>query len=238
VHASAGPDQIFLSESTPPLELVLIPGGEFLMGSLAGLDLEQPVHRVTVRSFWIGRFPVTQQQWRALLGTNPSEFQEDRAPVDSVSWDDALAFCAALGRHCGRGVRLPTEAEWEYACRAGTTSEFFFGASEQEAGAYAWFHLNSGGHTQPVGMKQPNPWGLHDIVGNVWEWCADVWHGDYGGAPADGSAWLQGAERQPRRCLRGGSWNFDAFRCRSAYRSREWKDFATNHFGVRIAVDA
>jgi formylglycine-generating enzyme required for sulfatase activity len=135
-----------------------------------------------------------------------------------------------------REVRLPSEAEWEYACRAGTATEYFFGDCEADLGAYAWFCLNSDERPHPVGLKRPNSWGFYDMAGNVWEWCSDVWHSDYTGAPTDGSPRQDGGERQPRRCLRGGAWNFDAFRCRSAYRSRDWKHFATNHFVVRIAV--
>src|SRR5262249_39719134 len=186
--------------------------------------------------FLLGKYPVTQEQWQAVLGANPSAFTgEEHLPVDGVSWDDAQAFCARLSRAAGRVVRLPSEAEWEYACRAGTATEFFFGDGEAALEDYAWFDRNSGGRTRPVGRKAANAWGLHDMAGNVWEWCADVWHSDYDGAPADGRARDEGAEGQPRRCLRGGAWNFDAFRCRSAYRSRERKHFATNHFGVRVA---
>jgi formylglycine-generating enzyme required for sulfatase activity len=231
-------DEDVIGVANERIELVQVPGGEFLMGSANGLELERPPHRVTIgRPFRIGGVPVTQAQWRAVMGTDPSEFRgDDRLPVEGVSWDDATAFCAALSRLAGRTVRLPTEAEWEYACRAGTTTEFFFGEAEDALPEYAWFHLNSGGRTHPVGAKRPNPWGLFDMAGNVWEWCADVWHSDYTGAPADGSAWREREDQQPRRCLRGGSWNFDGFRCRSAYRSREWKEFATNHFGFRVVV--
>jgi eukaryotic-like serine/threonine-protein kinase len=220
------------------MDLILVPPGTFVMGSDRGLPLESPVHAVTVaHPFLLGKCPVTQEQWAAVVGTNPSEFRGGRGlPVDSVSWDDAQTFCARLGQAAGRIVRLPSEAEWEYACRAGTATEFFHGESEADLAAYAWFDRNSQGRTHRVGTKAANPWGLHDMTGNVWEWCEDVWHGDYEGAPADGEPWREGAERQPRRCLRGGAWNFDAFRCRSAYRSREWRHFATNHFGLRVAV--
>jgi formylglycine-generating enzyme required for sulfatase activity len=220
------------------MELVRISPGTFVMGSPRGLPLELPPHLVSLtQPFLLGKCPVTQEQWQAVMGTNPSEFRGGPGlPVDGVSWDDAQTFCERLSQATGRVVRLPTEAEWEYACRAGTATEFCFGDSEAALDASAWFDRNSDGRTHPVGTKAANAWGLHDMAGNVWEWCADVWHSDYEAAPADGRAWRDAVERQPRRCLRGGAWNFDAFRCRSAYRSREWKHFATNHFGLRVVV--
>jgi len=235
------------------VELVFIPPGEFLMGSSNMLFSESPAHRVMIRAgFYLGRYLVTQAQWTAVKESNPSHFATcaDR-PVDSISWEDATSFCQMLTDRCGRRIRLPSEAEWEYACRAGSAGEFFFGqagpfiddseissAIRMELTEYAWFNLNSGDNTQAVGRKRPNPWGLHDIVGNVWEWCADVWHNDYVGAPEDGSPWMAGSHRQPRRCLRGGAWDMNAFRCRSTYRSYDWKDLATDRFGLRIAADA
>ena len=209
----------------------------FKMGSTRGLPLECPVHTVRItRRFLLGKFPVTQGQWNAVMPLNRSVFSGDDLPADIVTWDDAKAFCAKLATTSGWEVRLPSEAEWEYACRAGTENEFFFGDDESKLCDYAWYDLNSHVRTHPVGMKKPNNWGLCDMVGNVWEWCEDVWHSDYEGAPRDGSPWLENATEQPRRCLRGGAWNYDACRCRSAYRSREWKHFATDHFGFRIAA--
>jgi formylglycine-generating enzyme required for sulfatase activity len=134
-------------------------------------------------------------------------------------------------------VRLPTEAEWEYACQAGTSDEFYFSGKEQDVGEYAWYDLNSGERTHPVGLKKPNTWGLFDMTGNVWEWCEDVWHSDYDDAPSDGSAWMHNEDKQPRRSLRGAAWDMDAFRCRTAYRSYDWKHISTSRFGMRIVVD-
>src|SRR5262245_33307560 len=206
------------------VELLPAPAGEFLMGSDNDLFGEAPAHAVRFRAgFWLGKYPVTQSQWRAVMGTNPSAFPEAPGrPVDGVSWDQAEEFCRRLSTLSGHRVRLPSEAEWEYACRAGTTGEFFFTPggpfrddSEVPPGArqalcdFAWFDMNSGGSTRPVGQKRPNPWGLYDMVGNVWEWCADVWHSDYVGAPQDGRPWLEGEGRQPRRCLRGGAWDMN-----------------------------
>ena len=233
------------------VELVAVPPGEFLMGSENRYFSEAPALPVRIRrGFLLGRYPVTQAQWLAVMGDNPSAFRDppDR-PVDGVSWEQAAEFCRRLGNQSGYHIRLPSEAEWEYACRAGTPGEFFFGPwgpvlddnevpweARQALCEYAWFDLNSADGTQPVGLKRPNPWGLHDMLGNVWEWCADVWHADYAGAPDDGSPWTQGEERQPRRCLRGGAWDMNAFRCRSPYRSYDHRDLATNRFGFRVAV--
>jgi formylglycine-generating enzyme required for sulfatase activity len=234
------------------VELLPVRPGEFRMGSDNELFSEAPAHRVTFRSgYWLGKYLVTQAQWQAVMGDNPSAFRDaPEQPVDTVSWDQAAEFCRRLGESCGRRVRLPSEAEWEYACRAGTMGEFFFGPwgpywddsevpweARQALCEYAWFDLNSGDRTWPVGQKRPNPWGLHDIIGNVWEWCADVWHGDYAGAPQDGSPWLEEEGRQPRRCLRGGAWDMNAFRCRSSYRSFDYRELATNRFGFRVAAD-
>jgi eukaryotic-like serine/threonine-protein kinase len=234
------------------VDLVLIPSGEFQMGSQNDFFSEDPIHMVSFRSgFLLGKCPVTQEQWQAVMGYNPSAFRDSpNHPVDSISCDQAAEFCRRLSGLAGKRARLPSEAEWEYACRAGTTGEFFFGhwgpfwddsevpwEVRQALCDYAWFDLNSGGCSKPVGLKLPNPWGLHDMLGNVWEWCADVWHDDYVGAPQDGGPWLEGEERQPRRCLRGGAWDMNAFRCRSSYRSYDHKDLATNRFGFRIVVE-
>jgi formylglycine-generating enzyme required for sulfatase activity len=235
------------------VELIAVPAGTFLMGSANEFFSEAPAHPVSFRSgFLMGKYPITQAQWQAVMGHNPSAFRDapDR-PVDSVTWEQAAAFCRCLSERTGRRVRLPSEAEWEYACRAGTADDFFFGPwgpladdgdvpweARQALCEYAWFDLNSGGGSRPVGLKRPNPWGLHDLLGNVWEWCADVWHGDYAGAPGDGSPWVEGAGRQPRRCLRGGAWDMNAFRCRSPYRSYDDRELATNRFGFRVVVDA
>jgi formylglycine-generating enzyme required for sulfatase activity len=235
------------------VEHVHIPPGEFLMGSGNQFFSESPAHPVSIRSgFLLGKSPVTQAQWLAVNGDNQSAFCDlPDHPVDSVTWDKAVAFCRRLSDLSGRPVRLPSEAEWEYACRAGTPGEFFFGPwgpcrdgsevlweARHALCEYAWFDLNSGDSTQPVGTKRPNPWGLHDMLGNVWEWCADTWHGNYVGAPSDGMAWVEGEERQPRRCLRGGAWDMDAFRCRSSYRRYDHRELATNRFGFRVTVDA
>ncbi|MHC5537251.1 formylglycine-generating enzyme family protein [Singulisphaera rosea] len=235
------------------IELVFIPPGEFIMGSNNETFSEAPPHRVEIRQgFYLGRYPITQEQWVAVKGGNPSRFAEcPDHPVESVSWDDGVKFCDVLTLRNGYPIRLPSEAEWEYACRAGSSGEFFFRQAgpfndesdisttlQAELRDYAWFDQNSRETTHSVGCKRPNPWGLHDIVGNVWEWCADVWRSDYAGAPDDGSPRMTDGEKQPRRCLRGGAWDMNAFRCRSTYRSFDWKELATDRFGLRIAMDS
>ncbi len=232
------PDSRPVIPSRKLIDLVRIPPGSFIMGSTRGLPLEEPVHEVVISQvFFIGRYPVTQAQWLAVMGDNPSGFPEGgNYPVENLSWEDAVEFCRRLS---GRGegqYRLPSEAEWEYVCRAGSTTEFHFGG-EDLLDDYAWHEGNSGERTHAVGLKLPNAWGLHDMMGNVWEWCQDVWHGDYTGAPGDGSAWMEDAATQPRRCLRGGAWNYDAMRCRSAYRSFEWKEFRADHIGIRVVCE-
>jgi formylglycine-generating enzyme required for sulfatase activity len=233
------------------VELIAIPTGEFMMGSDNESFSETPAHRVVIPDgLLLGKYPITQAQWLHVMGYNPSVFSGalDR-PVDSVSWDQAAEFCCQLAKKLDRSVRLPSEAEWEYACRAGTPEDFFFdswgpfvddtevpSAARQALSEHAWFDLNSQGSTQSVGLKQPNPWGLHDMIGNVWEWCEDVWHSSYAGAPSDGTPWTEDQNRQPRRCLRGGAWDMNAFRCRSSYRSWDHRNLATNRFGFRIVV--
>jgi formylglycine-generating enzyme required for sulfatase activity len=151
------------------------------------------------------------------MGNNPSYFKNNpQNPVEKVSWDDAQAFCQKLSQITGKTYRLPTEAEWEYACRAGTTTRYYFGDNDNQLGDYAWYNGNSNNTTHPVGQKKPNGWGIYDMSGNVWEWCEDDWHDSYAGAPDDGSAWL--TNDNDYRMLRGGSWGDIPDLCRSAFR--------------------
>lgn len=220
----------------PEIEMVLVRGGSFLMGSpenepgrseyegpqhrfTQGMPPlrrhskdEGPQHRVTVRSFYIGKYELTQAQWRAVMGGNPSAYKGDDLPVENVSWDDAKDFCRRLSQMTGAEYRLPTEAEWEYACRARTT-----GAFAGDLDAMAWYDKNSDSRTHPVGRKRPNAFELYDMHGNVWEWCEDDWHNSYENAPYDGNAWLEQI-RSSWRVLRGGGWNVAAASCRSANR--------------------
>jgi len=213
------------------LDLVRIPAGQFLMGSpdseKSRDDNESPQHRVMVPEFWLGKYPITQAQYQAIMGTNPSCFAENGAnrPVEQVSWLDAVAFCEKLSQTTGRTYRLPSEAEWEYACRAGTTTPFHFGPTltsdlANYDGNYTYANGPNGTYreqTTEVGQFPPNAFGLYDMHGNVWEWCADHWHPNYDEAPMDGSAWLSPDESKSR-LLRGGSWLNELDSCRSANR--------------------
>ncbi len=200
------------------LELVLIRPGSFIMGSRSGEKEEMPARRVTIaRPFCIGKYEVTQEQWQAVMGSNPSHFKELKGPVEQVGWDACQTFITKLNARTGRTFSLPTEAQWEYACRAGTTTRYSFGDGEAALGDHAWFHDNYRSSTHVVGGKKPNPWGIFDMHGNVWEWCQDTWHDSYNGAPTDGSAWLTGGERGIH-VVRGGSCYFLSPGCRSASR--------------------
>jgi formylglycine-generating enzyme required for sulfatase activity len=226
------------------MEFTLIPAGEFEMGSPSNeegrYDDEGPVHEVTIKkAFYMGSYEVTQEQWRAVMGNNPSRFKSlfkgDNRPVETVSWDDVQEFTRKLNEKEGTGkYRLPSEAEWEYACRAGTTTRYSFGDSDSKLGEYAWYYDNSGSKTHPVGQKKPNPWGLYDLHGNVYEWVQDTGHGDYNGAPTDGSAW-EGAGAF--RVDRGGSWRSFAGGCRSAFRGLGGRGSRSNNLGFRLVRD-
>jgi formylglycine-generating enzyme required for sulfatase activity/uncharacterized protein with von Willebrand factor type A (vWA) domain len=216
------------------LELVNLSGGEFTMGGERYGD-EQPKHQVRVAPFAIGKYQVTQAQWQAVMGNNPSRFKGEDLPVESVSWEDAVQFCERLSQLTGVQFRLPTEAEWEYACRAGTTTEYCFGDDEKQLGEYAWYGNNSGNQTHPVGQKLPNKFGLYDMHGNVWEWCQDLWHENYQDAPTDGSAWLSGGN-SGLRVLRGGAWYGNSSYCRSAYRGSYGPGVRINYIGFHVVV--
>jgi eukaryotic-like serine/threonine-protein kinase len=220
------------------LEMVEVPAGEFLMGSPASeagrSSDEGPQHRVSIPKFYMGRFEVTQTQWQAVMGNNPSNFKGNDRPVEQVSWNDAQEFCKKLSQRTGRTYRLPSEAEWEYACRAGTTTAYYFGNDASKLKEYAWFAENSGSQTHSVGSFIANGFGLHDMHGNVWEWCQDVWHGNYNGAPTNGSAWVVGGDGT--RLLRGGSWFVSAQICRSAIRTWWSPDNRDLSFGLRLVV--
>ena len=240
------------------LDMVLIPGGSFLMGSVEGeegaFEREYPQHEVTVPQFFLGRYPITQAQWRVVasydqvnqkLTPDPSRFKGANRPVEQVSWDDAQEFCKRLSNHTGRPYRLPSEAEWEYACRAGTTTPFYFGRyistdlvnyNGNEYGESPEGERK--GETTDVRSYPPNPWGLHDMSGNVWEWCQDDWHGSYEGAPINGSPWINNKstsqDRKPRKLLRGGSWDYSPRYCRSASPRNGSRVSRNSDFGFRV----
>jgi formylglycine-generating enzyme required for sulfatase activity/tRNA A-37 threonylcarbamoyl transferase component Bud32 len=214
------------------LELVALPGGTFMMGSNNLHANENPAHRVTISPFTIGKYEVTQEQWRAVMGDNPSFFTNDVSPVESVSWEDVQMFCRKLSQQTNQAYRLPTEAEWEYACRAGEAGSY---AGSLEA--MAWYDKNSEGKTHPVGLKQPNAWGLYDMHGNVWEWVQDRWHKDYNGAPTEGTAWENGGDAS-LRVRRGGSWIHYYELCRSANRDSYPLVNGVNFIGFRVVRSA
>jgi formylglycine-generating enzyme required for sulfatase activity len=218
------------------IKFILIPGGEFMMGSpdndKDAVDREKPQHKVIIsQPFYLGKYPVTQKQWWAMMGNNPSLFSGDKNPVESVSWNDVQEFIRRLNKKNADQYRLPTEAEWEYACRAETTTKYSFADDEELLGKYAWYDGNSVGQTCPVGIKAPNLWGLCDMHGNVWEWVAD-WYGHY---PKGEVTDPTGAERGVDRVLRGGSWINGARYLRSAYRGGITPADGYSSIGFRLA---
>jgi formylglycine-generating enzyme required for sulfatase activity len=242
-----------------PLQMVLVPGGTFLMGSPEDEEgyesYDGPQHEVTVRSFFMGRYPVTQAQWRAVaalpqvkqeLDPDPSNFKGNNRPVEQVSWFDVEEFCLRLVQHTDRAYRLPTEAEWEYACRAGATTPFYFGKTlTTEIANYKGTETYAGGPegeyrketTEVDHFDIANAFGLSDMHGNVWEWCQDHWHDNYEGAPADGSAWLT-ENNEASRVRRGGSWFYDPGDCRSASRIINGPGYCFINLGFRVCCSA
>jgi formylglycine-generating enzyme required for sulfatase activity/predicted Ser/Thr protein kinase len=224
------------------LELVLIPAGEFLMGSPDSdndaTHFEKPQHRVRItKPFYLGKCPVTQEQWDAVMGSNTSSFKGPKNPVETVSSDDCQQFLGKLNAKSAAGggkFQLPTEAQWEYACRAGSKTKYCFGDDTSKLGEYAWYEANSGGKTHPVGEKKPNAWGLYDMHGNVWEWCQDWFDvGYYAKSPVDDPT---GAAGGSSRVGRGGCWGYPAERCRSAHRDGGLPGFRHSYLGLRVAL--
>ena len=250
------------------LKLVLIPAGEFLMGgdeppeqvvrkcgerlaNVGWFQNEQPQHRVKItKPFYMGVYAVTQAQYQALMGNNPSEFKGETNPVERVSWNDAVEFCKRLSAKTGQNVRLPTEAEWEYACRAGSNALFVISNDPEDLAKianvadarlkekFSNFDCIKGDdgfvYTAPVGSFAPNPWGLHDMIGNVWEWCAD-WY-DYKYYASSPAADPPGASRGSHRLFRGGSWGGDAGYCRPADRNLFAPGRRNSALGFRVAA--
>jgi formylglycine-generating enzyme required for sulfatase activity len=220
------------------MDLIYIEPGRFTMGSPAsevGREDNETQHEVTItKGFYLGKYEVTQAQYQAVVGSNPSNWKEASRPVEQVTWNDATEFCNRLTQRAGKQVRLPTEAEWEYACRAGSTTRFCFGDSDGGLGEYAWFDGNSGNQTHAVGAMKPNAWGLYDMHGNVWEWCED-WYGSYpSGTVNDPTG--RGSGRS--RVMRGGSWDSDADYCSSASRNGIDPSLRDLDIGIRVAVAA
>ena len=243
----------FISEdlgSGAILDMVAIPGGSFVMGSpnaeteAGPFDDEGPQRTVNISAFFMGKYEVTQAQYQAVMGNNPSKFKGAKRPVENVSWDGAMEFCQKLSQKIGKSYRLPSEAEWEYACRAGTTTPFYFGDTitpdlVNYDGNYPYGAAPKGlnrEQTTDVGSFGPNPFGLYDMHGNVWEWCSDKWHDDYNGAPTDGSSWETGTHND--RVQRGGSCYDHAVLCRSAVRLYPSAAYGLRSWGFRVAVAA
>ncbi|WP_442932885.1 formylglycine-generating enzyme family protein [Microcoleus sp. herbarium13] len=255
----------FISEdlgSDVILDMVAIPGGSFVMGSpdteAERFDNEGPQRTVNIPPFFMGKYEVTQAQYQAVMGNNPAFFKGAKRPVELISWDEAVKFCQKLSQKTSKTCRLPSEAEWEYACRAGTTTPFYFGETitpdlVNYDGNVSYGAAPKGLYreqTTDVGSFPPNAFGLYDMHGNVWEWCADPWHDNHEGAPSDGRVW-DGSSNYNRyqtydllvnikndyrtRLLRGGSWNFDPAHCRSAIRDfSNAPDHANEYIGFRV----
>ena len=214
------------------MEFVHIPAGTFMMGSERGGSDEKPVHQVTIsRPFYMGKHEVTQAQFKQIMGKNPSRFSGPDKPVDKVTWYQAGEFCMRLTAKEGHRYRLPTDAQWEYACRAGTKTRYSFGDDEGEVGVYAWFDGNSGKSTHAVGKKRPNPWGLYDMHGNVWEWCRDGKRSYTSSKMVDPVGPSSGS-----RVLRGGAWDDGPGDVRSAARAGIGPAFRRNPRGFRVVL--
>jgi formylglycine-generating enzyme required for sulfatase activity len=263
IYASTRKKARYFIETLPnniPLEMVEIPAGSFVMGApeseKESRDNERPQRDVSVPTFCMGKYPITQAQWGVVatlpqinqeLNPDPSNFKGDQCPVEQVSWLDAMEFCRRLSKHTRREYRLPSEAEWEYACRAGTTTPFHFGETittdyVNYDGGYPYGDAPKGedrNDTTDVGsFKAANTFGLYDMHGNVWEWCADDWHDSYEGAPKDAQIWIKDIKNyedpESVKLLRGGSWDDFARDCRSACRYDDYARFQLNLIGFRV----
>lgn len=231
--------------------IVITPGqdrfpSEFDMGRNDGPAAERPCHRVRLAkpfSFSIAKYEVPQNLWQAVMGSNPSRWKGPRNSVENVSFDEAQQFCRQITKLLRsaelitptQSIRLPTEAEWEYCARAGSTTLYSFGDDVQQLDKYAWHTGNAAGNDPPVGAKQPNAWGLYDIHGYLWEWCQDPWHENYQSAPIDGTAWNQAGDAT-RRVLRGGSWKDKPDMLTSTYRVGRPTDTRDDAIGLRCVL--
>lgn len=218
------------------MELVRIDSGSFMMGSYEeeGDSDETPRRKVTItKSFYIGMYEVTQEQWEKVMGENPSEWKGKKHPVDTVSWNDCMEFTEKLSEITGREFTLPTEAQWEYACRAGTTTKWFFGNNVSSYIQYGWIDEEAQGITHPVGLKKPNAWGLYDMYGNIQEWCKDWYQNPYLESDLVDPA---GPRVGDSRVIRGGGWGDISDNARSAYRNAIGEDVSNNGTGFRCVM--
>ncbi len=219
------------------IDMVRVEAGTFTMGATAQMknpdEDEKPTHRVTLTNdYYIGKYEVTQALWQAVMGSNPSNFKGDNLPVEMVSWADCQDFLSKLNRITGKTFRLPTEAEWEYAARGGNKSRGYQYSGSNNLSDVAWYGDNSGSKTHVVGIKQPNELGIYDMSGNVWEWCQD-WDGEYSSSSQVNPT---GANYGFRRVFRGGSWDFDAWACRSSFRNSDSSGTCGNSLGLRLVL--
>ena len=215
-------------------KMIAVEGGTFRMGSASGGSNEKPVHSVTLSDYYVGETEVTQALWKAVMGSNPSNFKGDNLPVEYVSYKDCETFITKLNSLTGANFRLPTEAEWEFAARGGNKSQGYTYSGSNTISNVAWYYNNSSNKTHAVKTKSPNELGIFDMSGNVWEWCLD-WYGDYSSSPQTNP---KGPISELNRVLRGGSWDFDSYFCRSSNRSSNTPDYGSNYLGFRLAMTA
>ena len=216
-------------------EMIFVEGGTFQMGSSSGEPFEMPIHIVTLSAFYIGKYEVTQAQWKAVMGSNPSHFKDfEECPVETVSWNDVQDFIRKLNALTGKNYRLPTEAEWEYAAKGGKSSKGYTFSGSNDLNSVAWNTDNSGSKTHMVGGKLANELGIYDMTGNVWEWCSDV----YGAYNSYSETNPTGASSGQPRVFRGGSWNAVAYYCRTADRLRNYPVDGYYYNGFRLGLPA
>ena len=235
-------DNIAINIGSTTINLVFVEGGIFQMGG-DQMDREKPIHEVSMPSFYMARYLVTQQLYQEIIGTNPSRRIGRRKPVEKVSWEETRVFMDDIQKRkelnqLQRKFRLPTESEWEYAARGGKYSEGYEYAGSDNIKQVGWYNVNSGRETKPVGLLQPNELGLYDMSGNVYEWCEDNWHEDYNSSarPDNGSGWIDISNRGTHRVIRGGASLLSPVSCRSAYRYRNSPGYRNPIIGFRLVL--
>lgn len=227
IHIESSPSKL---KVTGNITFIKIDAGIFNIGSPQGLGYfnERPKTQVKVDSFWISKFEITQKLYSEIMNTNPSSFNKGGYyPVENVSWYEAMQFCEKFGQKYNIKIRLPYEIEWEYACKAGSNTQYFWGDSINPA--YLWYNMNSDDDTHPVGVKLPNRWGLNDMLGNVSEWCMD-WYSDNYVLP-------KGPEKGIGKIVKGGSWSDDEYNLRSSFRTSFDPDSKYFNIGFRVVID-